>query len=105
MILRNKKFVFFILTILFLLTPFFSVIAYAEDPTPTLTVTPTSDTSSQQQDLENKIKDLQNKIKESQGQQKTLSSQIGVMNNQITLTQLRVDSTRQQILFIEVEIV
>ncbi len=70
---------------------------FAEDPTPTGTVTPTPDNSAQVSDLNNKIKDLEAKVSDLQSQEKSLSSQISVMDNQIKLTQYRIEATKEQI--------
>ncbi|MBI2431156.1 MAG: hypothetical protein HYV39_04020 [Candidatus Levybacteria bacterium] len=94
MVLPKEIFTSFI--IFFLAVSFFGDIVFAQ--TPTLTPTPTPDTSKQEQDLQNKINELQGKIKELQGQQRTLSSQISVMDNQIQLTELRINATKQQII-------
>lgn len=63
----------------------------------TVTPTPTPDTSSQAQALQQKIDDLQNKVTSLQGQEKTLSSQIAVMDSQIQLTELRIEQVKQQV--------
>src|SRR5258708_10099125 len=48
-------------------------------------------------DLNKRVICLQAKINDLQGQKRTLSSQIAVMDNQINLAQARIDSTKQQI--------
>ncbi len=94
-----KKIVIF----LFLSIVFFPT-AFAQTSTPTVSVTPTPDTSKEQQDLQNRINDLENKVKEKQGQVRTLSSQIAAMDNQIKLTELRISSTKHQIVAISGDI-
>ncbi len=85
---------FTIISIFFILILFAVNFVYAEDPTPTLTPTPSSEKLSL---LQNEIKELQNKINETQSQAKTLSSQISVMNSQIKITELRIKATEQEL--------
>lgn len=93
MIKRKKIFQIVFISFFLFFWIFSKTSVFAQTETPT----PTPDSSSQVQDLENKIRDLQNKISGLQGQEKTLSSQISVMDNQIKLTQLRIDSTKAEI--------
>ncbi len=69
---------------------------YAQTVTPT--ATPTPDTSSAVQSLEQQISNLESKISDLQGQEKTLSTQISVMDSQIQLTQLQINDTQQKIM-------
>lgn len=70
-------------------------IAYSQ--TTTVTPSPTPDTDSKAEDLQNQIKEYQSKISGLQGQAKTLSSQLEVMENQIKLTQYKINYTQEEI--------
>lgn len=87
----NKKHLFIVLTLPFLLFPLFRT--YAQ----TASTSATTNNSSTVKDLQNKITDLQNKVNDLQGQEKTLSSQISVLDNQTQLTKLKIQSTQDQI--------
>ncbi len=86
------------------LTLFFSFEFLNIASSQTTTPTPTQDNSQAVRDLQNQINDLQNKVSDLQKQEKTLSSQIAVMDSQMKLTQLRIDSTKQQIIDITLDI-
>jgi peptidoglycan hydrolase CwlO-like protein len=88
-----KKIVFFSFLVLVFV---FSVshFVYA-DPTPTPTLGP--DTSSEQQDLQNKISALQS-------QKQTLSSEIELIDSQIKLTEYRIEATQEQITSLTLDI-
>jgi len=88
----KKIFSFFVLVLVFVLLT--SHFAYGDD-TPTPTSAP--DTSSVQQDLQNKINALQ-------GQKKTLSSEIELIDNQIKLTEYRIEATQEQITSLTLDI-
>jgi peptidoglycan hydrolase CwlO-like protein len=87
-----KKFLL-IIPVFLIISVFLIRSVFAQEATPT----PTTENSSQVQEIQNRINDLQGKISELQGQKKTLSSQIEVMDNQINLTELKVQSTQAQI--------
>ncbi|MCL4354681.1 hypothetical protein M1349_04430 [Patescibacteria group bacterium] len=76
--------------------------SYSLAQTPTPTSAP--DTSEKAKQLQEKIKEYEAKVKDLQGQVKTLSSQIAVMDNQIKLTQYRIDSVKEQLLNLSVDI-
>lgn len=79
--------------------PLFSMgaLVFAEDPTPTVTTTPTASSSASTEELQNRIKELQAKVDDLRNQGNTLSSQISAMDSQINLTELRIDATKQEI--------
>jgi peptidoglycan hydrolase CwlO-like protein len=85
-----KKILFFIFSIVLLLSSTAYVFAQTETPTPT-------PDPAQVNDLQKRISELEGKVSELRSQEQTLSSQIGAMDNQIKLTEYRIDSTKQQI--------
>jgi peptidoglycan hydrolase CwlO-like protein len=106
MLQSKKKFYIFVIAS-FALVLSGTMLAYAEDPTPTTdpSVTPTTASDSQQAgELQNKISELEGKISELKSEEQTLSSQISTMDNQIKLTEYRIDSTKQQITDITLDI-
>lgn len=106
-----RKFLSLIIILLFIgfASQFLKV--YGEDPTPTVTETPTPTPTPTPSVCTPSVKEcsdkglnctqceqfLKDKIGQLKGQEKTLSSQIAVMDNQMRLTQLRINSTKQQI--------
>src|SRR5476651_742318 len=87
--IKMKKIILLFL-VLGLFSYFVSIVKAQTTPAPT-------PTSSNVQDLQNKINDLQNKINDLQGQEKTYSSQISVMDSQIKLTTYKIEVTKEQI--------
>ncbi len=83
---------------LFLLSSFcFSLSVYAQTESPT----PTPDNGA----LNTKIKELETKVAELRSQGDSLSAKIGVLDNQIKLTEYRINSTKQEIIEFEKDII
>src|SRR5207244_482574 len=80
-----------LLVIFFILLIAFSRYVYADDASSSAQAS----TSQQANDIRNRISELQNKISDLKGQEKTLSDQITSMDSKMTLTQLRIDATKQ----------
>ncbi len=99
-----KKIFFSILFLSLLLIISLLRVSVVKSQTPTPTTAPAPDNSGRAKELQDKIKELEGKISDLKGQEKTLSSQIAVMDNQIKLTQYRIDSVKEQLLNLSVDI-
>lgn len=89
--LRGVKIIFTVSVVLLSIVVGGMAHVYADD-----TATPSA-TSSQTQDLRNRINELQGKINDLKGEEKSLSGEIKGMDSKIALTQLRVNATQQEV--------
>lgn len=99
------------LTLFICIILFFGGFSYAQEspvatptPTPSSNLSTISECANQQLTKEQCVTYLQKKASELSSQANTLSSQIAVMNNQINLTEARIESNRQQIADITLDI-
>lgn len=98
-----KKITFFVFIIFLLFANFYSP-SFTWSQTPTVAPTSQPQDSDRAKQLQEKIKEFEQKVSDLHGQAKTLSSQIAVMDNQIKLTEYRIDSVKQQLLDLSVDI-
>lgn len=90
LIIKKSKVILFLIVLLLSCQ---NLVSTVNSQTPTITPTPTVDTSA----LQNQIQQYEQKIADLKGQEQSLSSQIGIMDSQIKLTEYKIEATEQQI--------